>query len=109
MPTPLDAMLGLIVAAIGLLTIVTAFQIADPRKRLFSYGIAAVVTVLGLHHYVSSEMRGFQMRRRIENIQRQQQVNLDDIQKRLREGQTPSKAGSPGAPVSPSAPTAPRR
>ena len=83
----MDAMLGLVVAAIGLLTIVVAFSIAEPQKRLVSFGIAGLVTLVGLIFYVSSEMRGFQMRRRISEIQQRQQVNLEDIQKRLRESQ----------------------
>ena len=92
----MDAMLGLVVVAIGLLIVVTSFQIIEPKKRVFSYGIAAVITFLGAYYYVSSEMRGFQMRRRIANIQRQQQVNMEDIQKRFQEGQArPPAAGAP--------------
>jgi sulfite exporter TauE/SafE len=105
----MDAMLGLVAAAIGLSMIVTAFQIAEPKKRMISYGLAAVVTALGLYYYVSAEMRGFQMRRRIEGIQRQQQVNLEEIQKRLQESQAPAKEGAPLAPGTQSAPKAPKR
>ena len=102
MPTPLDAMLALVVIAIGLQMVVTAFQITEPRKRGISYGIAAVVTVFGLYYYVSSGMRGFQMRRRIAEIQKQQQVNLGEIQKRLQDNQ-PTK----GVPPSEAFPPAP--
>ena len=108
MPTPMDAMLGLVVVAIGFLIIVTAFQIVEPRKRMVSYGVATVITVLGLFYYVSSELRGFQMRRRISNIQRQQQVNLAEIQKRFQETQSPAK-GAPAAPGNMPAPAAPKR
>ena len=94
----MDAMLGLVVVAIGLLIVVTSFQIVEPRKRGFSYGIAAVITLLGAYYYLSSEMRGFQMRRRIANIQRQQQVNMEDIQRRFQEGQAkPPALGDPAA------------
>lgn len=97
MPTPMDAMLGLVVTAIGLLILVIAFSIADSKKKVISYAIAGIVTVAGLSYYVSSEIRGFEMRRRIANIQRQQQVNLEEIQKRLREnqGQTQTPAPTP--------------
>lgn len=95
MPTPIDAMLGLVVTAIGLLTVVISFLVVDCKKKLISYSIAGVVVVIGLFYYISSEMRGFQMRRRIANIQRQQQVNMEEIQKRFREAQkessTPAK------------------
>ena len=98
MPTPMDAMLGLLIAAIGLLTFVVAFSAADSGKRLVSYGIAGLVTVVGLIYYASSEMRGFQMRRRISDIQQRQQVNMEEIQKRLRESQQPSSAPAKPSP-----------
>ncbi len=97
MPTPMDAMLGLVVASIGLLTMVIAFSLTDSGKKTISYGIAGVITLLGFYYYVSSEVRGFQMRRRIADIQRQQQVNLDEIQRRLRE--TPPASGGAEAPA----------
>ena len=87
MPTPMDAMLGLVVTAIGLLTLVIAFTLADGQKKIISYVIAGVVSLMGTYYYASSQIRGFEMRRRIENIQRQQQVNLEEIQKRLKQTQ----------------------
>ena len=98
MPTPMDAMLGLVVAAIGLLTLVIAFSIADDKKRAVAYVIAGIMTALGLYYYTSSEMRGFMMRRRIAEIQKQQQVNLEEIQKRLKETQS---SQPPAAPIPP--------
>ena len=100
MPTPMDAMLGLVIIALGLLTLVIGFSIAEPKKRLASYVIAVIVVVSGMYYYVGSEMRGFQMRRRIADIQRQQQVNLEEIQKKLREtqGQTGKAAEVAPAP-----------
>lgn len=100
MPTPMDAMLGLVVAAIGLLTMVVAFGLSDAQKKTISYVLSGIVIVAGLYYYVSSELRGFQMRRRIANIQRQQQVNLDEIQKRLQDSQ--GQQGKAPAPVIPS-------
>ena len=97
MPTPMDAMLGLVVAAIGLLMIVISFLVTEQKKKMISYVIAGLVTVTGTYFYVRSEVRGFQMRRRITDIQRQQTVNLDEIQKRLRETQT----GRPAAETPP--------
>ena len=96
MPTPMDAMLGLIVAAIGLLTLVVAFNVAEPKNKLFSYAIAGLVTVLGGYYYLSAEVRGFQMRRRISEIQQRQNVNLDEIRKRLEQNQPPVPQKNPG-------------
>ncbi len=90
MPTPMDTMLGLVVVAIGLLTLVVAFGLADSGKRLLSYGLAGLVILVGFIYFVNSELRGYQMRRRISEIQQRQQVNLEDIQKRLRESQQSS-------------------
>src|SRR4051812_30840185 len=98
MPTPMDTMLGLVIVAIGLLTMVIAFSIAEPRKRLLSYGIAGLITLVGLVYYVTSEMRGFKMRQRISEIQQRRQVNLEDIQRRLKETQ----AAAPAPTVPPS-------
>ncbi|MBI1979480.1 MAG: hypothetical protein HYY63_05725 [Elusimicrobia bacterium] len=93
MPTPMDAMLGLVTLAIGLLILVTAFLVQESKKRVTSYILAGVVAALGGYHFVASEVRVFEMRRRIANIQRQQQVNLEEIQKRLKE--TQEKAPAP--------------
>lgn len=87
MPTPMDAMLGLVVIALGLLSFVVSFLVTDQKKQMIAYGLAGFVTLVGLYYYVGSELRGFQMRRRIANIQRQQQVNLEEIQKRLKDQQ----------------------
>lgn len=95
MPTPLDAMLGLVVASIGLLTFVIAFNIGEPRKRLTSYAVAGLVTLAGTFYYLSSELRGYNMRRRINDIQQRQQVNFDEIQKRLRDKDAPAAPEGP--------------
>jgi len=97
MPTPMDAMLGLLVAAVGLLTLVVAFSVAEPRNKMISYVIALAVTVLGGYYFVSAELRGFQMRRRISEIQQRQNVNLDEIRKRLEQNQPPVPQKNPGA------------
>ncbi len=94
MPTPMDAMLGLVTLAVGLLILVTSFLIPDSKKRVLSYALSGLVALLGSYYFVSSEIRVFQMRRKIASIQRQQQVNLEEIQKRLREtkeGETEGK------------------
>lgn len=93
MPTPMDALLGLVVAAIGLLTLVVSFSLAEPRKRLVSYVIAGVVSALGISFFVSAEMRGFMMKRRISEIQQRQSVNMEEIRQRL---QTQSQAQDAG-------------
>jgi len=70
----MDAMLGLVVVAIGLLMVVIAFfdrGTEEAVHRLLCRGGSGFV---GLLYFVKSEMRGFQMRRRITDIQRQQQV-----------------------------------
>ncbi len=90
----MDAMLGLVVAAIGLLTFVVALNASDSGKKLISFVIAGIITLAGAYYYVSSEIRGYQMRRRINEIQQRQSVNLEEIQKRLRDSQ-------PQAPVQP--------
>lgn len=87
MPTPMDALLGLVTLSIGLLILTTGFLIQESKKRIIAYVLSGVVAALGSYYFVSSEIRVFQMRRRIANIQRQQQVNLEEIQKRLRETQ----------------------
>ncbi|OGR82651.1 MAG: hypothetical protein A2902_05095 [Elusimicrobia bacterium RIFCSPLOWO2_01_FULL_64_13] len=91
----MDAMLGLVVAAIGLMTFVIAFTLADRKKQVLSYGIAGIVTIAGLFYYTTAEMRGYQMRRRIADIQKQQQVNLQEIQQRLGRPQAPRPAAAP--------------
>src|SRR3989338_2465750 len=97
MPTPMDAMLGLVVAAIGLLTLVVVFSQADPKNKLVSYVIAGAVTALGAYYFASAELRGFQMRRRISEIQERQNVNLEEIRKRLEQNQQAQPQKTPGA------------
>ena len=87
MPTPMDAMLGLVVVSMGLLTLVVSFSQADPKKKLVSYIISGVLIALGSYYFVSAELRGFQMRRRISQIQERQSVNMEEIRKRLDQNQ----------------------
>lgn len=94
MPTPMDAMLGLVVTAIGLMSVVIAFLITEQKKRWISYGISGIIVIFGLYYYVNSQMRGYQTRKRIATIQQQQRVNLEEIQKRLRETSPPAKTPS---------------
>jgi len=97
MPTPMDAMLGLVVAAIGCLILVVAFSQADPKKKLVSYILAGVVIALGAYYFVSAELRGFQMRRRISEIQGRQSVNMEEIRKRLEQNQPTQPKKTPEA------------
>ena len=83
MPTPMDALLGLVVASIGLMILVQSFTLAEPRKKLAAYFISGFLVLLGGYYYLSSEMRGYQMRRRISEIQQRQSVNIDEIRQRL--------------------------
>ena len=94
MPIAMDTMISLVVAALGLLAFVVALNNPDPQKRKISYLLAGVVTAVGLYFYGSSELRGYAMRRRIADIQQRQQVNLEEIQKRLQENQA-RQEGSP--------------
>ena len=91
MPTPMDALLGLVVLALGTLGWSIAFLITDSKKRLIAYSLAGLMSALGLFYYVSSEMRSFEMRRRVATLQRQQQINLNEIQQRLQQVQDNKK------------------
>lgn len=87
MPTPIDAMLGLVVAALGILTGVVGLTIGDDKKRILAYVAAAAVVATGLFYFGTSQMRSLSVRRRVADVQRQQQINLQEIQKRLAETQ----------------------
>ena len=84
MPTPIDAMLGLVVAALGSLMLVVAFNLSDERKKKISYVLSGIVMLMGMYYFLSAQVRGFTLRRRIAEIQRNQQVNVEEIQRNLR-------------------------
>lgn len=87
MPTPMDAMLGLVVFALGVLGWIISLTLTDAKKRVWAYGLSGLITLIGGYYYVSSEMRSFEMRRRLAQLQRQQDVNLSEIQQRLQKVQ----------------------
>jgi len=88
MQTPMDAMLGLVIAAIGLMTFVVALILQDPKRQIVGIVVSVIVLITGLTYFTSAQMRGYRMRKRITEIQNRQQINLNDIQKRLKRNQS---------------------
>ena len=97
MPTSMDAMLGLVVVALGVLSWIVSFGLTDAKKRALAYGLAGLITLVGGFYYVSSEMRGFEMRRRLAQLQRQQDINLSEIQQRLQKVQQGQEQNQPAS------------
>jgi len=95
MPTPMDAMLSLVIVAIGFLMLVVSFSVNDTKKRLVSYVLVLFVVAIGFGYFIKAETRSLRVRKRISNIQNRSRANLDDIQKRLKKT-TPGREKTPG-------------
>jgi len=91
MPTPMDAMMGLVIVAIGILTLVVAFQVGDFKKRLMSYLLSLLVVALGLGYFIKAEARSHRLERRISNIRTRTRTNLGDIKSRLQKSKSEKK------------------
>ncbi|HOW27295.1 MAG TPA: hypothetical protein PK876_02165 [Elusimicrobiota bacterium] len=91
---------ALIVLSLGLLGIIISFLITDAKRYLIALCLAGFIVLTGAYQFINVSIRQWQTARRIDNLQKQQRVNLEALQERLRaqmEAQNKQGAKAPAA------------
>lgn len=109
MPITANNMMGLVILSLGLLGFIVSFLIADRRKYLLALVISGIIVVIGAYQYVSTGIRQWQTSRKIAGLQKQQRLNLEALQERLRQAQTQAPTGAERQAPRPPAPAVPKK
>jgi hypothetical protein len=89
-------MMGLVILSLGILGIIISFLIADRKKYLVAMVLSLLVVATGGYQYVSTGIRQWQTSRKIASLQKQQRMNLEALQERLRQAQNQTPVERPG-------------
>ncbi len=87
MPISASYLTGFVILSLGILGIIISFLITDRRKYIIALSLSGLVVFVGAYHYVSSGLRQWQTSRRIARLQKQQRLNLEALQERMRQAQ----------------------
>jgi hypothetical protein len=106
MPVTANNMMGLVILSLGILGIIISFLITDRKRYLIAMALSLLVVLTGGYQYVSTGIRQWQTSRKIANLQKQQRLNLEALQERLRQAQTqtPADRTAPNRPAPPAPP-----
>ena len=96
MPLGASNMLGLVIVSLGILGIIISFLITDRKKYMIALVLSSLIIVTGFVQYMKSGVRQWKTTRKIANLQKQQRVNLQALQERLKKAQERSRAQTPG-------------
>ncbi len=89
--------LPLIIIAIGIIGIILSFLVPDRKKSLISLGLAGAIILAGLVQLLSQSITRYQWERRMRDIQRDRQVDLEQMRERMKEkaGEMPKPGVAP--------------
>ena len=90
----------MIIVALGILGIILSFMVADRKKSLISLGLAGLIILSGIIQLASQSITRFQWERRMKDIQRDRQTDLDDLRQRMKD-----KVGDLPKPTAPTSTT----
>lgn len=77
--------LPLIIIAMGLLGIILSFMVPDQKKSLISLGLAGFIILAGVIQLASQSITRYQWDRRMKEIQRDRQSDLEELRARMKE------------------------
>lgn len=84
MSSAANTLLAFIIIALGFLGVTMSFLISDKKKSNISLGLAILVIVTGLYQMVDQSYSRFRLNQRLKEIQRDQQINLDDLRQKMK-------------------------
>ncbi len=92
--------LPLIIVAMGLLGVILSFLVPDRKKSMISLGLAALIIITGVVQLLSQSIARYQWNSRMKEIQRDRQVDLEELRQRMKDkvGEAP-KASVPAEPA----------
>lgn len=78
----------MIIVALGILGVILSFLVPDRKKSLISLGLAGLIILTGIIQLASSSITRFQWERRMKDIQRDRQTDLDELRQRMKDKTT---------------------
>ena len=97
MPSTANTLLALVIASLGIIGIILSFLVPDRRNSRIAVFLSILVIGVGGYEFVSQAVRQFMWQKKLDEIRKQQTVNLDQLRSRLQQGQ--NAAPTPGVPV----------
>lgn len=86
------SVMPLILVALGFIAVILSFLVPDRKKANISLVLAGVIILFGVIQLFSQSIQRYQWDRRMKEIQRDRQVDLDELREKLKE-----RAGTPNA------------
>ncbi len=100
MPSTANSLLSLIIVSLGFLGIILSFLVPERKNSRIAVFLSLIVVAVGGYEFVSQTVRQFLWQKKLDEIRKQQTVNLDQLRQRLRQGDSGTTA-TPGATGSP--------
>ena len=80
-----SSILPLILMSIGIIAVILSFLVPDRKKSLIALGLAGLIILTGFIQLGSQSIQRYQWNRRMREIQRDRQADLDELRARLKE------------------------
>jgi hypothetical protein len=77
--------LPIIIVAMGILGIILSFLVPDRKKSMISLALAGLIILTGLIQLLSQSITRYQWNNRMKEIQRDRQVDLEDLRQRMKD------------------------
>ena len=80
-----NTLLSLILIALGCIGVTLSFLVPDKKKSLIALGMAVGIIIVGGLQWGAQSISRFQLERRMKEIQRDRQVDLDALRQKLKD------------------------
>ena len=80
-----NTLLSLILIALGCLGVTLSFLVPDRKKSMISLGLAVAIIAVGVLQCGAQSIARFQLERRMREIQKERQVDLDALRQKLKD------------------------
>jgi hypothetical protein len=94
-----NSLLALTIVSLGILGVILSFLVPDTKRSRIALFLSFVIIGVGALEFVSQAVRQYMWQRKLDEIRKQQAVNLDQLKQRLQQGEggatnTPGPANS---------------
>ena len=80
-----NAGIPFVIIALGLLGIILSFLVPDRKKSVLSLGLAGLIILTGVIQLGSQSIDQIRWNRRMKEIQKERQVDLEELRQRMKE------------------------
>jgi len=92
MPSTANSLLALTIVSLGILGIILSFLVPDAKKSRLAFMLSVLVVGVGGYEFIYQAVRQFVWQRKLDEIRKQQSLNIDQLKERLRQGESSSPA-----------------